>query len=119
MNSRKRLPNRHRSETFDFFVQGQFGRPNHAYTANIGFYPNGRVGDVFLHHKSGKAGTDLDIATRELSIAISFALQYGATVEEMRKAFPRHGIAPEGALGTLLDIITSEIEKDALAEVTE
>jgi hypothetical protein len=119
MSSRVRLPKRHRSETFDFLVQGQFGRPNHAYTANIGFYPNGRIGDVFLRHKSGKAGTDLDIATRELSIAVSFALQHGATVEEMKEAFPRHGIEPEGALGKLFDLITETGIKDALAQVLE
>lgn len=116
---RKRLPNRHASETFDFEVQGHFGRPNHAYTVNIGFYPNGKVGDVFLRHKSGKAGTDLDIATRELSIAISFALQHGATVEEMRAAFPRHGVEAEGALGKLFDLITEFGVRDALRLVLE
>ena len=81
MSERKRLQTRHRSETFDFLVQGQFGRKNLPYTATVGFFSNGRVGDIFL--RAGKAGTDLDIATRELSIAVSFALQHGATAEEI------------------------------------
>ena len=114
---RKRLQKRHRSETFDFIVDGQFGRKNLKYTATVGFFPNGHVGDIFL--RAGKAGTDLDIATRELSIAVSFALQHGATIEEMRAAFPRHGVHPEGALGTLLDLIVQTGIKDAISEVLE
>ena len=87
------------------------------YIATVGFFPTGGVGDIFL--RAGKAGTDLDIATRELSIAISFALQHGATVEAMRAAFPRHGIHAEGALGTLLDLISTTGIKDAEMELLE
>jgi hypothetical protein len=54
-----------------------------------------------------------------MSIAVSMALQAGVTIEEMRDAFPRNENQPEGALGTLLDLITETGIKDALAEVLE
>jgi hypothetical protein len=116
---RKKPPARRRSETFSFIVQGQFGRGTHEYYANVGFYPNGKVCEIFLRPKSGKSGTELNIATLEMSVAISMALQAGVTVEEMRAAFPRNENQPEGALGTLLDLITETGIKDALAEVLE
>lgn len=111
-NPRKRLPNRRRSETFEFDVQGQFGRGNMHYVATIGFKPDGTAGDIFL--RAGKAGTDLDIATRELSIAVSMALQHGALIEDMQHAFPHHGVHPEGALGTLLKLLLEAKGSDAV-----
>lgn len=46
----------------------------------------------------------------EAGVAISFALQFGATVPVIRSAFPRdtEGI-PEGPLGTLFDILGKEV----------
>lgn len=114
---RKELTNRRRSETFEFNVKGQFGRATTHYVATVGYFANGRIGEIFI--RMGKAGSDMNIATLELSIAVSMALQAGVTPEEMKEAFPRHGTEPEGALGTLLDLITASGVQDAITEVLE
>ena len=94
--NRERLPQRRRVERFNLDVGGL------SYVAECGFYPDGRLGEIFLN--SGKSGTHLSIATQEIAIAVSFALQHGCEVEVMRSAFPRtaHGTA-EGVMGKLLD----------------
>src|SRR5262245_37190610 len=70
----------------------------------IGFYPDGRIGEVFLG--AAKSGTALDIATRDSAILLSFALQHGATVDRIRSAMTRDEMGrPEGAMGALLDRI--------------
>ena len=118
-SSRKKLPNRRRSETFKFTVQGQFGRASHQYYATVGFYNNGRVGEVFIRPRSGKPGTELNIAMLELSTVTSIALQHGASIEELREAMPRNEAQPEGVIGTLFDLITETGIKDAIAKVKE
>ncbi len=79
----------------------------HRYTATVGYYlANGvfRPGEVFLN--CGKAGTDLDVATRDSAVAVSFALQHGCTPETMRAAFLRDAEGrPEGVLGQLMDMM--------------
>ncbi len=96
--SRERLPERRNGETLEFDLRTL------RYTANLGKYEDGRIGEVFL--RSGKAGTDTAIACQETAICLSFALQYGGTVEQISAALPRHpdGTA-QGAMGTLFDIL--------------
>lgn len=98
---RQVLPNRRLSRNVVF----RHGR--HEYTATIGYYLEGevcRVGEVFLN--TGKAGTELDVATRDSAVALSFALQYGCPPEVMRAAFLRDPDGkPAGVLGALLDAI--------------
>lgn len=96
--ARRRLPNRCASQLIDYEVAGR------KHTASIGFYPDGRLGQVFI--SASKSGSDSNIAMIEAGIALSFALQYGATIDEMRAAFPRteDGRA-EGAIGHLLDLL--------------
>jgi hypothetical protein len=99
---RERLPQRRGGETFEF----KAGPPGKeiTYTATLGYFPDGRLGELFL--RAGKSGTDLAIATLEIAIAVSFALQHGCSVETMRAAFPRTADGrPEGVMGTLLDIL--------------
>ena len=96
--TRELLPQRRPSETFTF-DHGGF-----EYRVTIGFYPAGRIGEVFL--SAAKSGAALDIATRDSAILLSFALQHGATVEQIRSAMTRNVAGrPEGAMGVLLDRI--------------
>lgn len=108
--SRERLPNRRRAETFDFVHIISTGGYV-TYSANVGFYDDGRVGEVFL--SCGKSGSDTDLATRDSAIALSLALQYGCPLEEIAPAFLRKSDgSPEGPLGTLVRIILKEQEND-------
>ena len=103
--TRELLPQRRPSETFTF-DHGGF-----EYRVTLGFYPDGRIGEVFLG--AAKSGTALDIATRDSAILLSFALQHGATVEQIRSAMTRDVAGrPEGAMGVLLDRIACEGEVD-------
>jgi hypothetical protein len=98
MSARERLPQRRKCETLTFAL----GRL--IYQASVGYYPDGRVGEIFLD--SSKSGTDVQIACRDAAIMVSFALQHGAELESLRSACTR---APDGSadgpLGMLLDLL--------------
>lgn len=108
-SSRDTLPNRRASETFEFEA-GVPGEPLQHYIATVGFFPDWRVGEIFLH--ATKTGSDRDIAVSEAAIAISFALQFGAPIDALRGAMPRtSGGQPEGPIGTLLDLLAKVIPR--------
>jgi hypothetical protein len=108
--ARERLPARRRCETFDFDVPA--GAATLRYTASIGRYPDGRVGEVFLTNH--KAGSGADVNARDAAIAASFALQHGADIEDIRKALCREtdGRA-SGPLGAALDLISKLQQEDS------
>lgn len=99
--TREKLPPCRACETIDF-VHGRM-----AHVASIGRYEDGRLAEVFL--SAGKAGTDLDAATRDAAIVLSLAFQYGVPVETLSGAISRldDGSAAS-AVGCLLDIITAD-----------
>lgn len=100
---RDRLPQRRSAETigFDHITPTLATMP---LVATLGFYDDGRIGEVFLY--SGKVGTDLDTSLKDAAILLSFALQHGATIEAMQAAMTRNAKGdPEGVMGRLLDLI--------------
>ena len=104
---REQLPDRRRSETFDLEVV--VGTATLKYTATVGFYKDGRIGELFLNNH--KSNSTADTNARDAAIALSFALQHGADLEEIRKALCREtdGRA-SGPLGTALDLIVKHRE---------
>jgi hypothetical protein len=109
--TRKLLPARRHSETFEFEA-GVPGYSRAHFIATVGYYaPGGGVGEIFIHPQ--KTGSDRDIVMQEAAIAASFALQYGAQIEDLRKAMPRTTDGqPEGPIGTLLDLLAVAQEKE-------
>ncbi len=99
--TRETLPQRRRSETITYMVGGL------TYNGSIGFYADGRVGEIFLD--CSKSGTEAQIASRDSAIIASFALQHGASLKSLRSALTRRpdGSA-EGPLGVLLDLLQEE-----------
>ena len=97
MMARERLPDRRPCINWTFYHRG------FAYDATASFYPDGRVGEVFLG--SGKAGTDLDIATRDSAIALSIAIQHGAPLDLLKNTFLRNGdgVGAAGVMAALCD----------------
>jgi hypothetical protein len=95
---RERLPNRRIGETFELEVAGL------RYTATVGRFPDGRVGEIFLtNHKSNSAA---DTNARDSAIVCSIALQCGADVETIRRALCRDSRGrPRGPLGAVLDLL--------------
>lgn len=100
VNRREPLPQRRRSETLTFRVGGLI------YTGTVGYYGDGRPGEIFLN--GGKIASETDVAARDSAIAVSMALQHGASLEAMRSAFTRRADgSPEGPMGALLDLLAT------------
>jgi len=96
---RLRLPNRRRTETFELEVGGL------KYAATIGYFPNGRVGEVFL--QNNKPGSQSDSNARDAAVAASLALQFGCPLETLRRALLRDVQGrPSTPLGAAVDAIT-------------
>jgi hypothetical protein len=94
--TREHLPHRRPCETISFEHEG------HRYKATVGYYADGRIGEIFL--VGGKPGTALDHSCRDAAVATSLALQSGVDIEVLRKAVTRlDGGEPAGPLGVLLD----------------
>jgi ribonucleoside-diphosphate reductase alpha chain len=99
--NRERLPNRRLAETFEIEVTGL------RYAATVGYYPNGRIGELFIaNHKSNSAA---DVNARDSAIAFSFAVQHGADPHAIRRALCRdsHGRA-SGPLGAALAFLLGD-----------
>lgn len=106
VTKRELLPPRRQSQNFDFEHVNQ-NYQAFAYKATVGFYDDGRLGEVFL--SAAKITTDMDVAARDAAILLSFALQYGVPPESMRSAMTRDpGGRPLGVVGTLLDLLCDD-----------
>jgi hypothetical protein len=95
---RNRLPNRRPAITF------AFERDNSHYQATVGYFPDGRVGEIFLN--ADRPDSFLDALTSDAAILASIAMQYGATLDEIRHALKRD-IRGDAAtpIGAALDLI--------------
>jgi hypothetical protein len=99
--TRRRLPDRRMAESFEIEVAGL------RYTATVGRYADGRVGEVFLSNH--KTNSSADVAARDAAIVCSIALQYGADLETIRKALCRNSRGePSGPLAAALDKIAEQ-----------
>lgn len=98
MAERQRLPNRRASETFSFELDGL------RFTGTVSRFPDGRIAELFVsNHKSGNQS---DTNVRDAAILLSFALQYGADAEAIRRALCRDSQGRAlGPIGAAIDII--------------
>jgi hypothetical protein len=95
---RERLPNRRRCETTVFFHEGS------SFTVSFGFFPDGRLGEIFLNHSH--SDSLLDAVTSDGAIAVSIALQLGADLETFKHATKRNsqGVAAS-PIGHALELV--------------
>jgi hypothetical protein len=99
--TRQRLPNRRLCENFSFELDGL------RFTASVGRFPDGRIGELFLNNH--KSGNQSDTNARDAAILLSFALQHGADLDEIRKALCRNSAGRAlGPIARALDILTGE-----------
>jgi hypothetical protein len=92
---RERLPNRR------FVVHVEFDHENQTYIGGAGYYPDGRLGEVWLRAK--KHDSQLDAIACDAAILGSMLFQYGAPAAEVVDAL-RSGRGG-GALGRLLELV--------------
>jgi hypothetical protein len=96
--NRQRLSNRRFSESFSFSVEGM------RYTATISRFDDGRLGELFLNNH--KHGNQSDTNARDAAIILSFVLQYGANIDEIRSALCRDARGKAmGPVGAALDFM--------------
>jgi hypothetical protein len=97
--SRRRLPNRRNSTTFNIEVAGL------RYKITASYFPGSNdLAEVFVsNHKSGNAA---DVAARDAGILLSLCLQHGCSVATIARALSRNtdGSA-SGVIGAALDLI--------------
>ena len=102
---REKLPLRRAATTIDVVHQTMHGS-HQVVTACLGFYEDGRIGEVFLY--GSKVGTEVDVATKDGAILLSFALQHGVKLADVRSAMTRDATgAPEGIMGTVIEAIVA------------
>jgi hypothetical protein len=98
---RQRLSHRRASESFNFEVGGL------RFTATASRFPDGRIGELFLNNH--KFGNQSDTNARDAAIVLSFALQHGADLDEIRKALCRDAQGRAlGPVGAALDLIAGQ-----------
>jgi hypothetical protein len=78
------LPQRRPCDTFGM----QFGKQNNEFMVTVGYYKDGRVGEVFID--GAKAGSEMADITRDGAVLLSLALQHGVPLETMRHAITRN-----------------------------
>src|ERR1700676_2421929 len=78
---RDRLPNRRPAITFGFERDGS------QYQATVGYFPDGRIGEIFLN--DDRAESLLDVLTHDAAILASLALQHGCSLETIAHALKR------------------------------
>jgi ribonucleoside-diphosphate reductase alpha chain len=83
--ARERLPNRRKSELFDFDHQGR------RWTATIGRFSDGRVAEIFI---DAAKGSPLAEMARDSALIASIALQSGCPFQTLRHALTGHGAGP-------------------------
>jgi hypothetical protein len=92
MTSRRRLPNRRASETFELEVDGL------RYACSIGRYPDDSIGEIFL--SANKNGSAADVSARDSAITISLGLQHGISLQDFSRTITRdergHASSPAG-----------------------
>jgi hypothetical protein len=101
MTERSRLPNRRASEFINFESM------NMRFTVSVSRDSSGKILELFCdNHKQGSA---IGTLVRDSAILLSFALQYGADVDAIRRALCRDGTGKAlGPIAQALDLLGGE-----------
>ncbi len=96
--ARSRLPNRRLNETVDLLFEGRH------YHLTVGFFSNGRPGEVFCH--GAKIGSAMDLLIDDACVALSMLLQHGAEPIALAHSMGRLGDgAPASIIGALAVLV--------------
>lgn len=110
MTNRRLLPQRRPAQTMDLEFWNQ------PWLVTIGYYDKlmQQPGELFVN-AGKKAGTDLDVMTRDASILFSFALQYGVPLHVLAGALTRNANGkPDGIMGAIADQMLRQQKEDTL-----
>ena len=99
--TRERLPDRRPNETFDLEFDGV------PYAVTIGFFPDGRPGEVFT--RGAKVGSSLDGLLDDACVALSILLQSGVEPGQLSHSMGNLGGCRGRAsiIGVLADLLAA------------
>lgn len=98
--SRQRLPDRRAAMTASIEHGGS------RFTVTIGFYPDGRPGEVFTH--GIKTGSSLDALLTDACVLLSLLFQHGVEPQDLAHSMGRLGNAePASVIGAVIDLAAS------------
>lgn len=96
--TREVLPARRFAENVSFFL-GKI-----LYSVTLGFYDDGRVGEVFIG--GPKTGSDAETNARDAAAILSIAMQYGVPPSAFSTAVQRDSSGvPLGPIGAVVDLL--------------
>jgi hypothetical protein len=95
--SRQRLPDRRAAATVDLEHGGS------RFTLTVGFYPDGRPGEVFTH--GIRTGSGLDALLADACVLLSCLMQYGVEPSQIASSMGRSGSSePASIIGAVIDL---------------
>ena len=108
--TRERLPNRRPNATIDLEFDGV------PYAITIGFFPDGRPGEVFT--RGAKVGSSLDGLLDDACIALSILLQFGVEPAQLAHSLGSLGGCRGRAsvIGALADLLASIPDADGAGD---
>jgi hypothetical protein len=107
--TRTRLPDRRAAETVELEHGGQ------RFTVTVGFYPDGRPGEVFVH--GIRTGSSLDALLADACVVVSCLIQHGVEPQELAHGMGRLGNAePASIIGVVIDLAAAASQESTLAE---
>ena len=108
---RERLPNRRFAETVELEHGGT------QFMVTIGFYPDGRPGEVFTH--GARSGSNLDALLADACVVVSCLIQHGAEPRDLAASMGRLGNAePASVIGAVVDLVAraSAVAQESVPE---
>ena len=107
--TRERLPGRRPNETTDLELGGA------RYAVTIGFFPDGRPGEVFTH--GAKVGSSLDGLLDDACIVVSLLLQNGIAPAQLAASMGRlgDGRRPASVIGAVADLLAEFTPDEPMA----
>lgn len=108
--TRTRLPNRRQAENIVLEHGGM------RFEVTIGFYPDGRPGEVFTH--GTKAGSTMDGLLDDACILVSRLLQHGVAASDLASSMGRLGNADAASvIGAVIDLVAAATPVQSTEEV--
>jgi hypothetical protein len=98
--TRQRLPDRRAAETIQLEHGGQ------RFTVTVGFYPDGRPGEVFTH--GIRTGSTLDALLADACVVVSCLIQHGVEPRDLASSMGRLGNAEAASvIGAVVDLVAA------------
>ena len=98
--TRTRLPDRRFAETAMLEHDGA------RFMVTIGFYPDGRPGEVFTH--GARSGSNIDALLADACVLVSCLIQHGVEPSELASSMGRLGNAgPASIIGAIIDLVAA------------